>query len=117
MAKRPEFVEFTLEQMAPLCGVRVRAMFGGFGVYQDDLMFAIIVDDSLYFKADAATRNEFTALGLRPFTYSARGKTVTLQYYEAQPEVFESAEIMQKWGQLAIGAALRSSAKQPAARS
>ena len=107
MAKRSEFVEFTIEQMAPLAGIRVRAMFGGFGVYQDDLMFAIIVDDSLYFKADAATRGDFTALGLNPFTYSARGKTVTLQYYAAPPEVFESSETMQEWARLAIGAALR----------
>lgn len=111
MAKRTEFVEFAIEQMAPFGAIRVRAMFGGFGVYQDDLMFAIIIDDSLYFKADAATCGEFTALGLNPFTYPSRGKTVTLQYYAAPPEVFESPEIMQKWVQLAIGAALRSRAK------
>jgi DNA transformation protein len=111
MAKRSEFVAFTIEQMAPLAGIRVRAMFGGFGVYQDDLMFAIIVDDSLYFKADAATRSDFTALGLNPFTYSSRGKTVTMQYYAAPPEVFESPETMQEWARLAIGAALRSRSK------
>jgi len=75
------------------------------------ITFAIIIDDSLYFKADTTTRNEFIALGLRPFTYTSRGKTVTLQYYEAPPEVFESAEIMQKWMQSALGAALRSRSK------
>ena len=111
MVKRTEFVEFAIEQMAPLVGIRVRAMFGGFGVYQDDLMFAIIVDDSLYFKADAASCGEFTALGLNPFTYAARGKTVTMQYYAAPPEVFESPETMQEWARLAIGAALRARAK------
>ncbi|MFA7242935.1 MAG: TfoX/Sxy family protein [Sulfuricellaceae bacterium] len=111
MAKRTEFVEFVIEQMAPFGAIRVRAMFGGFGVYQDDLMFAIIIDDSLYFKADAATSGEFTAQGLNPFTYLSRGKTVTLQYYAAPPDVFESPEAMQKWGRLAIGAALRSRSK------
>ncbi len=107
MAKRTEFVDFVIEQLAPLGAVLAKAMFGGFGVYLDDLMFAIIVDDSLYFKADAATREAFAALGLRPFTYSSRGKTVAMQYYEAPPDVFESPDAMRDWGQLAVGAALR----------
>lgn len=111
MPKHTEFVEFTIEQMAPLAGIRVRAMFGGFGIYLDDLMFAIIVDDSLYSKADAATSGEFTAQGLSPFTYAARGKTVTMQYYAAPPEVFESPDTMQEWVRLAIGAALRARVK------
>lgn len=107
MAKRTEFVDFVIEQLAPLGAVRAKAMFGGFGVYLDELMFAIIVDDSLYFKADAATREEFAALGLHPFTYSSRGKTVVMQYYEAPPDVFESPDAMHDWAKLAVGAALR----------
>ena len=107
MVKRTEFVDFVIEQLAPLGAVRAKAMFGGFGVYLDDLMFAIIVDDSLYFKVDATSREAFAALGLRPFTYSSRGKTVTMQYYEAPPDVFESPDAMHDWAQRAIGAALR----------
>ncbi len=107
MPKTTDFVDFVIEQLAPLGGVRVKSMFGGFGIYLDDLMFAIIVKDSLYFKADATTSGDFTALGLQPFSYSARGKTVTMQYYEAPPEVFESPPAMSEWARLAVGAALR----------
>jgi DNA transformation protein and related proteins len=107
MPKTTDFVDFVIEQLAPLGGVRVKSMFGGFGIYLDDLMFAIIVKDSLYFKADAATCPDFTALGLQPFSYSARGKTVTMQYYEAPPEVFESPPAMSEWARRAVGAALR----------
>ncbi len=52
MSRRSEFVEFVIEQMAPIGRPRVRPMFGGYGVYRDDRIFAIIVDDRLYFKAD-----------------------------------------------------------------
>jgi DNA transformation protein len=82
-------------------------MFGGHGIYRDDIFFAIIVDDRLYFKADVATSQEYTARGLAPFTYVARGKTVTLHYYEAPPEVFDDAEAMRLWAQQAIGVALQ----------
>ena len=107
MARHSEFVEFVLEQLAPVGGVRARAMFGGFGIYQGDTIFAIIVDDRLYFKADSVTRHAFAAQGLEPFTYVARGKTITMPYYEAPPEVFEEAEAMRSWAKQAVEVAAR----------
>jgi len=109
MAKRSDFVEFVAGQMAFVGGLRIRAMFGGYGIYQDDCMFALIADDRLNFKADATTRAEFEAQGLGPFTYVARGKSMTLQYFEAPPEVFEEQEAMRAWVHKAYGAALKAS--------
>ena len=109
MARRSDFVEFVAEQMAFVGGLRIRAMFGGYGVYQNDCMFALIADDRLYFKADATTRAEFEAKGLGPFTYVARGKSMAMQYFEAPPEVFEEQEAMRTWVHKAYGAALKAS--------
>ena len=100
-------MEFVAEQMSFVGGLRVRAMFGGFGVYRDDFIFAIIDDDRLYFKADSITRVEFEVKGLSPFTYVARGKSMTMQYFEAPPEVFEEPEAMRSWVQKACEAAVR----------
>lgn len=113
MPRSREFVEFVLEQMAPLGRVRARAMFGGFGIYRDEHIFAIIVDDRLYFKTDAATRAEFQAKGLGPFTYIMRGKPVTMPYFEAPPEVFEEPDTMQHWAQMAYAAAGRTRKAKP----
>jgi len=107
MSRSSEFVEFVAEQMSFVGGLRVRAMFGGFGVYRDDFIFAIIDDDRLYFKADSITRVEFEVKGLSPFTYVARGKSMTMQYFEAPPEVFEEPEAMRSWVQKACEAAVR----------
>ena len=107
MARHSEFVEFVLEQLVPVGMVRARAMFGGFGIYLGNTIFAIVVDDRLYFKADGATCHAFSAHGLNPFTYVARGKTITMQYYEVPPEVFEDpvshAELdpVRAWGGIA----------------
>ena len=111
MARPSEFVQFVLELMAPAGNVRARAMFGGHGIYREDIMFAIIVDDRLYFKADSATYRKFTKRNLNQFTYVARGKTVTMQYYEAPPEVFESPVAMRSYALQAIASALRTRAR------
>lgn len=107
MSSSNEFVEFVVEQMESIGWLRVRAMFGGYGIYLDYCFFAIIVDDRLYFKADSVTASEFEAQGLSPFSYVARGKLVTMQYFEAPPEVFEEPEVMRLWVQKAYGATIR----------
>ena len=118
MARHSEFVKFVLELLAPLGAVRARAMFGGVGIYRGDSFFAIIVEDKLFFKTDHVTRGEFTVRGLSPFTYTARGKSISMQYYEAPPEVFEESENMQYWAGQAVGTAIRAkSGKKLPARS
>jgi len=103
----PEYLNYIMECMAFLRGLRVRGMFGGYGLYQNDLIFAIVVNDVLYLKADAAIEHEFSSRGLRPFTYTVQDRSVTMQYFEAPPDVFEQPEVMQEWTQKALGAALR----------
>lgn len=66
-------MEWVAGQKAFVGGLRIRAMFGGYGIYQGGCMFVLIADDRLYFKADATTRVEFEAKGLSLFTYIARG--------------------------------------------
>lgn len=116
MNRYSEFVEFVIEQMTPFGRPTVRAMFGGYGVYRDDRIFAIIVDDRLYFKVGPTTRAEFEAKGLRPFCCVARGKTVTMSYFEAPPEVFEDPQDMRCWAQKAYAAAVRSKEPQTGIR-
>ena len=48
MTKNRTFVDRALGLLVPLGPVRARAMFGGYGVYQRDTFFAIVVDDTLY---------------------------------------------------------------------
>ena len=112
MARRNEFLDFVIEQMAGLGAVTARAMFGGHGLYCNGLFIAIVADDTLYFKADARSQPRFEERGLPRFEYQARGKTVQLMYYEAPAEVHDDGQAMVEWGQLALAAAVR--ARQPA---
>ena len=50
------FKEFLEDLYAPIGGVSVRGMFGGLGVFRDAIMFALVVDDVLYLRADEAKR-------------------------------------------------------------
>ncbi|MDD5760161.1 MAG: TfoX/Sxy family protein [Desulfobulbaceae bacterium] len=107
MSHYNEFVALVIEQMSFFDNLHVRAMFGGHGIYQCEYIFAIIVDDRLYFKTDSSSQREFEDRGLMPFTYVSRGKLVTMRYFEAPPEVFEDTDAMFRWGRKALGVAVK----------
>ena len=53
MSLSREFSAHLDDLFGPLGPIRTRRMFGGAGVFLDDAMFALVVDDVLYMKADA----------------------------------------------------------------
>ena len=57
MSVSPTFRSFVVEQLQRVGpGVRARSMFGGVGIYAADLFFALVDDDTVYFKVDETTR-------------------------------------------------------------
>ena len=82
MAVSAGYRTFVLDQLRrALAGVRAKRMFGGVGLYADELFFALIDDDALYLKVDDETRPEFERRGLRPFQPFGEG-TAAMQYYQ-----------------------------------
>ena len=121
MAKTDRFVEFAVEQFARLGTISARAMMGGWVLYSDGVVFALVASGALYLKGDSGNVPEFQARGLaafRPFP----DKEGTMSYYQAPPEIFEDAEAMLHWVGGAVEAGRRAGAKKtkkkaaPAAR-
>lgn len=114
------FTELCVEMLSPLGAVRVRRMFGGQGIYVDELFMALIVQNQLYLKADDTTRERFVAAGCEPFSYStATGERQVMSYYRPPEETLESPPLMLPWARLALEAALRAAnakARKPAAK-
>jgi DNA transformation protein len=104
---RNEFVDYVVELMAGWSAVSVRRMFGGFGLYREGVMFALIVDDELFFKVDQDSVGRFERADCRPFVYARRQRAVQMSYWSAPEASLESPAEMTAWCQLAYGAALR----------
>ena len=50
------FISYLLELLAPFGNVRAKKMFGGHGIFKDELMFGLVADETLYLKADDGNR-------------------------------------------------------------
>lgn len=102
-------LEHCIELLAPLGRVRSRRMFGGHGLYIDDLFVALIAYERLYLKASESTRADFEAAGCSPFVYERKGRegrAIALGYWSAPPDAMDSPDAMRPWGRRAIQAAL-----------
>lgn len=115
MSTSAEYLDYLRELFAPLGSIRSKRMFGGAGIYCDEIFFALVVSDVLYLKVDEQNRAEFEREGLEPFSYEAQGRErVTMSYYRAPDEALDSPALMQPWARSAIAAALRARVTSPA---
>ena len=89
-----------LEQTLEPLGVRSRAMFGGHGLFKDDVMFAIVDSEGrLYLRADATTAVAFEAAGS---TQHAR-----MPYWELPEPVRADDEQLREWAATAAEVAIK----------
>ncbi len=111
MASKSEFIIYLMELLEPFEGVTSKSMFGGYGIFKEGLMFALVADDTLYFKADDFNRFEFDRLNLGPFIYTKGKKPMPMSYHKAPDEALDSSDEMIRWAQFGFDAALRAKKK------
>lgn len=109
---KSEFVEYLLELLEPVGNVHARAMFGGYGLFHNGIMFALVADDVLYFKADDTNKKHFEERELDQFEYYKKGKTFHMSYYEAPGEVLDDADEMSRWANSSIRVAINAAQKK-----
>lgn len=103
-----EFVEYLTEVFRNFGAVQSRRMFGGYGIYRDNLMFGLVADDVLYLKVDDQSVALFEDKDLEPFEYSKNGKSMRMSYHMAPEDIFDDPDVAREWAELAFAAALRS---------
>jgi DNA transformation protein len=107
-AARPvdPFVAHCLELLGSIGRTRSRAMFGGHGLYVDDLFIALIAEDRLYLKVDASTEPRFRAAGCQQWVYTGGARPMPMGYWSAPDEAMDAPALMAPWARLASQAAM-----------
>ena len=107
-----EFLDHALDLLQEFGPVKFKKMMGGHCLFLDGLAFAIVADDTLYFKSDADNEALFADLGLPNFTYERQGKQVSMSYRQAPEAALEDAAEMGRWAAVGHEAAVRADRKK-----
>ena len=82
MKVSPEFLKLVMEKLSLVGDIRSRAMFGGYGIFHEGLMFSLISEDTLYFKVNDSNREMYQKAKSKPFPHG-------ISYWEIPTEVLE----------------------------
>ena len=105
------------EVFASVISVRVRRMFGGHGIYDGEIMFALEQQGEIYLKADTESEGRFVAAGSSPFVYSRGAKPFAMSYWRLPDAALDDEEALREWTTLGLEAARRAaSAVKPRGR-
>lgn len=105
-------IDWVAEALAPIGIVTSRRMMGGATLYCDGIVFAIVAADALWFKADRESDATWDATGAERFSYEREGGRATMNYRRASDDVYDDAEAMRHWAELAISAGRRAPARR-----
>ncbi|PMN65428.1 TfoX/Sxy family DNA transformation protein [Enterovibrio norvegicus] len=95
----------TLKFFECLGTIKSRSMFGGFGVFCDQTMFALVVNDRLHLRAGQQNEREFKRLSMQPYIYKKRGFPVVTKYYSVPDDWWEQTDTMMDFAKQALAIA------------
>ena len=87
-------------------------MFGGWGIYKNGIFFALIADGVLYFKVDESNKKDYEDLESEPFVYNAKGKSMTMSYWNLPEEIMSDQQLLKEWVDKSVLAGVSSKKKK-----
>ncbi|HTD03250.1 TfoX/Sxy family protein [Undibacterium sp.] len=115
MSVSTEFTAYIKEKFELLGGVSFSRFFGGLGISYNDVQFAMVIGNTLYFCVDDNSREDYRQIGMQPFSYASKKKTILInKYYSVPEDVLDNPDSLREWAQAAIKAAHATSKKKPA---
>jgi TfoX/Sxy family transcriptional regulator of competence genes len=88
--------------------ITVRAMMGGYVLYSNGKVFAIVDDETLWFKGSKGTEAWYIERGSKKFSYTKtdtktkKKKTQSMNYFLVPEDILEDREVFAEW----VGVAL-----------
>ena len=90
-----ETCEQVVQDLTPLGDVTSRKMFGGYGIFNDSAMFALVNSEGdLFLKADDTNRPRFKEVNSKQ-----HGK---MPYFQAPSEVMEDSDALLDWANISL---------------
>ena len=102
MAVSSDYRDYVLDQLRTIAPVTAKAMFGGVGIYSRGTFFALIANDTLYFKTNETTRGRYEDAGSHAFNpFNKR----PMSYWELPADILENEDELRDWMRAALEAA------------
>jgi|GEM_PF-835782 len=98
MGSTKQFLDYVLNDVFHnISGISNHPMFGSYALYKDGVIFGIISNNRIYFKANKFTDFYFKEKGSKPFIYKGKNKKIKLSYWELPEDVLDDKQELIIW--------------------
>jgi DNA transformation protein len=95
-----------IQVLSPFGGISYRPMFGGYGIYKEGIIIALLAEDQLYFKSTPEAEPYYQSFGSIPFVYEGKLRPVKMSYWLLPSSVLANESLLSEWVSRAHQAAL-----------
>lgn len=106
MRVKSELASYVEEQLAFLGRLSTKSIFGGIGIFVDERLLGIVMDDKLYLHTDASNLGAYQERSMPQFKPYPNAFDLTTDHHQVPHEIIEDAAQLKHWGEQALAAAI-----------
>jgi DNA transformation protein len=106
MRVKSSLANYVTEQLSFLGRISNRSIFGGIGIFIDERLLGIVIDDQLFLHTGKSNLDDYAARGMEQFKPYPNAFNLTTDHHRVPAEIIEDAEQLKQWGQRALQAAV-----------
>jgi DNA transformation protein and related proteins len=108
MRVKSSLAGYVTEQLEFLGRMSNRAIFGGTGIFFEERLLGIVIEDKLYLHTDKSNLGDYAALGMPQFKPYPNAFDLTTDHHQVPPAIVQDPEQLKAWGERALVAAVES---------
>lgn len=113
MRTKSTLANHVAEQLAFLGRLSARSIFGAIGIFIDERLLGIVLDDVVYLHTGPSNRDDYLLRGMPQFKPYPNAFDLTTDHHQVPPDVLNDEAQLRVWGERALRAAVEAAkAKQ-----
>jgi DNA transformation protein and related proteins len=113
MRVKSNLATYVTEQLAFLGRISNRAIFGGVGIFIEERLLGIVINECLYLHTDQSNIDEYLSRGMEQFKPYPNAFDLTTDHHRVPADIVENPDQLKAWGQRSLTAAIEAAkAKQ-----
>jgi DNA transformation protein len=114
MRTKSSLATYVIEHLSFLGRISSRSIFGATGIFIDDRLLGIVVDDeTLYLHTGPTNLDDYVSRGMPQFRAYPNAFDLTTDHHRVPSDILADSEKLREWGERALKAAIEAAkAKQ-----
>ena len=106
MRMKSSLAGYVTENLAFLGQISNRAIFGAIGIFIEERLLGIVIDEMLYLHTGPTNQDDYLSRGMAQFKPYPNAFDLTTDHHRVPEEILNDPALLKEWGERALKAAI-----------